>query len=1166
MNFLVNAGRVFRLALILVLVATLGGSFGACADSEEFVQTRAYKVTSRSQLIGGPKALGNKGDYIIENDRIRVLINGHPTDYSGGVPNKWGGGILDADIQRVENFFEPGTVGKDALVELLPIMDVKTFGYDNIFGSGPVVRVPQDAIEILNDGSEDGAAAIKVSGTIQELISLLRIIPVPLSNLPVKAETIYSLEPGENWLKISTRFTLLNEDGSEPDTLFEVPLQPITDTDNPIGSIVTGDAFGDAVFFGDGVSVIGPNVFGFSSSWFVEDQFNQGNSTFIASPTVPWSAGVNEDIGYALVSEDGPLSFPVIESFLTIAFQQITAPGYQLPTSGATYTYNRYLVIDEGDVAGLLDHMTDIRGWAYGKVRGHVLVEGTDEAASGVQVHVFEHPRFLDDNTLVPMAESFDAMNEFLGSTPREVSYRRLTSFSRFTTDARRTDIVKDGSFAGRIPVDETTGEQNYILMASGPGNTKSRLYAVTVTNGGESNVALVLPATGRLSIEVRDSTLGGTGHPAKLTIQALSGVGLPEPRIGEGYLPENEVKLVHSLDGHAEVELPVGRYRVIASHGPEYSINFKDVDVSAFTTQRVTLDLEHQVDTSGWVAADMHIHTHYSPDSGRSIKSLLGSAMSEGLDMVVGTDHDFIANYVPVMKELGLLGKLAYMGGDELSHFSFAHFNSFPLRYDQSEVSGGAPQWRNPSPSVTLPDGSVMPYFVPQDCFDALRARGDRDVVDQDPIVIVNHGREAFTGYFRAYGWEQFSGKFDSPDFLTLTDPVVNNGEILTKNPQQLFSWDFDALEVMNSKRYQDIRTSTEEDVPETEIAQPSGEGEYFPTLVRTADEQLRISSGDLLFDSSEVGSVDDYFTLTAMNRRVTGIANSDTHSSSSTEAGKCRTYVMSDTDDPGLLDYDQFLTNLKKGRAIATCGPFIETWVNGKPIGSDVRDTDGTISLRIRAQAPEWMSLDRLEIYGNGVLIGEIGADSSDIFLGCDTDGLAVHDNSSAFRFDGSVDCHIDADTAVVVIGIGYEGLAPVSQPVAGPTIEITDSLVLGVNQLIENWFGISNVIPPFTALQRNHDTYPYAMTNAIYVDYDGADSNGDGWVYDGPGFVPGWFDEEEVVAKVKADPKVMTAIAAAKSRLVSMSSVQQSPKNDNTRYWGDEDEDHDKAGCGF
>ncbi len=1134
-----------RLALMMLLPLLLI----ACQRGEDYAAARAYRVTKRSQLIGGPKALGNIGDYIIENDRIRLLINGHATDWSGGGVNKWGGAILDADIQRPENFYDPSAGGEDRLLELMPIMDVKTFGVENLYGSGPVVKMPQDAIEILDDGSDGDEAAIKVSGAIHNLVALLKIVPVPLSLLPVKAETVYRLREGDNWLKIETTFMLLNRDGSEPEQYTDVPLHSITADDNPLFSMFTGDAFGDAVFFSDSVDVIGPGVFGFSAKFYTEDLYNLGQSTLTNPPLMEWSAGVADEIGYALVSPDAPLSFPIMEDFLTIAFQKITEPGYILPAPGCRYSYSRYLVVDEGDAAGLLNHVIKIKNWKYGTLKGNVIDESTGEAVSGAKVLVFPHPRLSDSGDLVPLKNNYREMVEYLQSFEADaVDYHRLIPYSRFITDGRRLDAAADGDFDGNLPVNQDTGEAYYLVMASGPGNVKSELVPLHLKAGDHQEMTLVLPATGKVKFQVINLDPDKRHSACKVVFMGVDGEGTGDPFLGEKWLPVDEAAVVHTNDGIGEATLPPGAYRMVADHGPEHSSDEQIVTVHAMETREATLYIDRVVDTSGWVAADLHLHSDVSPDSSVAPYNRVLSTMVMGLEVIASTDHDFIRNYRPALEELGGPQSVLFLPGDELSHFSYAHFNGYPLRYDQKETSGGAPNWRMPSPSTSLPDGSPMPLYTPQDCFDALRERGDRDLIDQDPIVIVNHPEESFTGYLRAFGFDQYYATFGSPDFLTLFDPVVNNGKIFTRDATANFSWDFDGIEVLNAKRWHDFRTATEEEVPEWTFGQPGAAGNpILPVLVRTGDEQLRLLSGDLLLDSSNRGMIDDYMTLLAIGKRVVAVGNSDSHTTTTNEPGACRTYVMSTTDDPAFIDPDEFITNLKAGRAIVTTGPFMEMWVNGAPIGADITDTDGEVNVRLKAQAPDWMSLDRIEIYGNGILIGEIGRDATEHFLGCDTTGKTIHGRDRIVRFDDTVTCRVAADTFILAIGIGYEGMTPHASPIDGPAIEVEDSMIAGVNKMLEDWLGISNLVPSMTDLEKNHPIYPYAMTNAIFVDTDGLDADGDGWAFDGPGYIPGWFDEEDIEAKSATNLSDFDrkALAAAKLRMLSLTSENRHPE---------------------
>lgn len=1147
------------LLLFVSLVLTACGGDG----DEDFYEARAYQVTSLGQLIGGPKALGNIGDFILENDRIRVLVNGQPTDWVGGSPNKWGGAILDADIRRFEDYGARYESGRDLLLEVVPMFDLKTFGYDTFYTDGPVLRIPQDAIQVQQDETGEGAAVVRVTGVLQNLLYLFELLPVPNNNgfyvllsllesllgapltdlfpgafVPVKAETVYRLEPGKNHVEITTTFTILNPDASEPEGKEEIPLEPISEEDNPLEAVFQGEAFGDALFYGDSLDVIGPGVFGFSARFFTEELYKLGKSILTEAPLVDWSAGVADDIGYALLSPDGKLSFPILEDFLTVAFQKVQKDAmFRKPRPGQFFQFRRYLVVDEGDVAGVLDHVVDLKRMPHGIVEGSVFFGDAGRAASGVHVLLCRHPRFTTDGSLVPVPNHLEEMNAYLqGLDPDEVDLRRLIPYSRFRTDSRRFDALKDGSFRGKVPAGD------YILVASGPGFSRSKLLPIAVKPGQTLRVSLPLQATGTLRVTVRSRDEGAPDGPAKITIIGLNGEGSPDPFLGEGFNPAGITDVLLTPDGFGEIQLPVGTYRVIAGRGPEYSSEEKIVRLNALDVRHIQMNIRRVVDTSGWVAADLHMHTEVSPDSGVPFEDRILSAATEGLELVAGTDHDYVPNYRPRLEALGGLNLLRFMPGVELSHFSYAHFNAYPIRYDPTKIAGGAPNWRNPSPTATLPDGSPMPEFTPQDCFDAMRALTDWDTVSQPAFVQINHTQESFTGYLRAFGFDQYYGTFGSPDLLTIGDPVVNNGGFFPESPPEgeqpvHFSWDFDGMEILNAKRWHDIRTATQEEIlaPGSEV--PPIESPLFPILVRTAGEQDRILRGDLLLDSSNRGGVDDFLTLLAMGKRVTALGNSDSHTTVATENGKCRTYIKSSSDEPEFLDLDEIITNLKRQRAVATNGPFLEAWVNGQPIGSDVFDGDGTVNVRIRAQAPEWMSLDRLEIYGNGILVGEIGRDRSTRpypFLTCDTSGKALRGRDRTVRFDDIVSCDISGDTFFVVIGIGYEGMTPHITPQEGPSADITDALALAFPESLRELI-IDLLLGGI--LQRNHEIYPYVVTNGIFVDTDGKDTDGDGSDFDGPGFLPGWFDEEDLPPGLN-DPEAQLGVFAGKARYQSLS----------------------------
>ena len=210
---------------------------------------------------------------------------------------------------------------------------------------------------------------------------------------------------------------------------------------------------------------------------------------------------------------------------------------------------------------------------------------------------------------------------------------------------------------------------------------------------------------------------------------------------------------------------------------------------------------------------------------------------------------------------------RLKTMCGDELSHLGYAHINGYPLKHDPDARAGGAPDWRQPSFNTYLENGQPAPTYTPQDVFDSLRAITDE--IDQPAFVTANHTQESITGYLRSFGFEQFYGTFGSPFLLTMGDATVNGDVPYLDDGSLHFSWDFDAIELINGKRFDDQRTATVEEIPSGQFGQPRGADiPYLPLIVRTGDEQARILTGELEYDNNERGMVEDYFTILAMGR----------------------------------------------------------------------------------------------------------------------------------------------------------------------------------------------------------------------------------------------------------------------------------------------------------
>ena len=193
--------------LALILAALYAPS---CADADRPSMALAQRITSNAQLIGGPAARGEIGDYLLENDKIRVVVQDLNYNRGSGL---FGGSLIDADLVRAEQANTLlGANGRDSFGELFPAFFLEV--------------VDPEEIEVLNDGTDGKAAVIEVRGRGGEFVSQLRVfnqimvnsydvqknITRALQNQPplqdqdplVRFRVRYILEPGAQHVRIES--------------------------------------------------------------------------------------------------------------------------------------------------------------------------------------------------------------------------------------------------------------------------------------------------------------------------------------------------------------------------------------------------------------------------------------------------------------------------------------------------------------------------------------------------------------------------------------------------------------------------------------------------------------------------------------------------------------------------------------------------------------------------------------------------------------------------------------------------------------------------------------------------------------------------------------------------------------------------------------------------
>ncbi len=288
-------------------------------------------------------------------------------------------------------------------------------------------------------------------------------------------------------------------------------------------------------------------------------------------------------------------------------------------------------------------------------------------------------------------------------------------------------------------------------------------------------------------AIHVTASEKGG--GPLPVRVQVLPAIGQAIASVpdlyGEPAIAGGRLQVDYAITGDTTLPVPPGVWRVVVSHGYEYDLHDETVTVTAGATAQVAATLTHVVDTTGIQCGDFHIHTVRSNDSGDDSIQKIESAVADGLEIPVRSDHEYVGTFQPEIDQLGL-AKWAYgIGSIELTSFQlWGHVGVFPLVPDPSKPNAGAPHWQV-WPTAATPDVKLSTPS-PKDVFAQVRARPEQ------PVIIINHP-VGDTNYFNYVGLDPDTATVTSPDDWD-TDfklvEVFNNSDWIANKDRTVKDW----------------------------------------------------------------------------------------------------------------------------------------------------------------------------------------------------------------------------------------------------------------------------------------------------------------------------------------------------------------------------------------
>jgi hypothetical protein len=690
-----------------------------------------FVAVSESDLIEGERGEGSEGDFIIENDHVRFVVE---RDVRAIGPCPYGGNIIDGIDRTLENPSEEGgSVGGDGLGEICLLLNASN-------------TVDPETYEILSDGVDGEPAVLAVTGPMS-LLDFIDVqgmagnelgvsgfeLPVDTNEvMPLTATIYYILGSGDRAVQVVT--ALRNEGDNQVDIM-------VSHLFNVGGQLALFNPLSDRG--------------GFGSSGLSMDNLD--------GDLLPFILFQGSHTGHAYVPTPDPDlggEFPLSGVYLSIS-------GVTVSVLGLTDLVG--LLFSSPAQLGSIDGLLHLGHQETGIVTHRHWVGG-----AGINSQLDDIYDYLEVDT-GPVQGTVTDRDD---NPVEDVVVTAIDSLGR-TLNQAVTD--SDGGYEMSVPA-------GYWIELSGHLGQRRDLGTVTllpeVSAVREGNLQMEDEA--RVSLTVK--TPEGLPTPARVTVicDGVCGGRLSIQETGEELPPWHAEKVVFAgMSGEASFTVTPGAYRILVSRGPEWSIWPQDgleshgywLEIAEGESHNLTAEIAHVVDSSGAMSGDFHLHQLNSPDSTTRMLERVLSALGEGLDIAVTTDHDYITDLTPYIVALEAEAEIASIIGEELTTATYGHYNSFPLPHVPGSINGGAFDWA----------GEAGLNLSPQEIFNWFHEQPGEQVVQ------VNHPVSGFIGYLEA----------DPLRGISLIDPAVHRLPETEEDPLTgdtgLWTDDFTAIEVLN-------------------------------------------------------------------------------------------------------------------------------------------------------------------------------------------------------------------------------------------------------------------------------------------------------------------------------------------------------------------------------